>query len=569
MGSPHEGAFVTQGRRWLWFAAGLLAATLAAPAFQAAPVAAQQGPSAPDQRPGAPAQPGSTRRAIPDLDPGLEPEGRSSTPPDTQAATDADDPDGDPLESVDDGGVAERPHQVRSGADGDLSLPAEPEPARDGVADEREPEAPQDGADPTIDTRPPEDTALFETPPAGYDPLLFQIEDIDPLTTDRRPARLFRFEPYDPTGITIGSFVFFPDTEVAGIATDNVQTSPDGRSDVAAEITSRSRLVSNWTAHALELRATNLTSFHDDFPSEDDRAWGIEARGRLDVTRRTDLQALLSHDVAQEGRSAIDASTSGTRPDVTTDQAALTLNHTFNRLSLQLRGSITEVDYSATTNGATIDSNADRDTETAEEVIRARWELKPTFSIFAETGLDQRRYEVAAVSDGLLRNSDGERYRLGIDFGSTGQILRGEASLGFGRQTPDDARLSDVNAVLVDANLAWRVTALTSLLFSARTDIDDTSTAGSAGVISHQGGIEARHALRQYLIASAGLSYTDYDYDGAPIEENEFISTLGAEYFAYRDVILFARYQHVAFESNQPQSDYRADDVRLGVRIRQ
>ncbi len=60
--------------------------------------------------------------------------------------------------------------------------------------------------------------------------------------------------------------------------------------DVSAEFLSSARLVSNWSAHALELNARCLTSFHDEFPSEDDAAWNVEARGRIDVTRRTNCK---------------------------------------------------------------------------------------------------------------------------------------------------------------------------------------------------------------------------------------------------------------------------------------
>jgi len=60
-----------------------------------------------------------------------------------------------------------------------------------------------------VDTRPREDIDVFENPPAGFDPLLFQIEDLDPIRSNRATTRLFRLEPYDPVGIQVGSFVLF------------------------------------------------------------------------------------------------------------------------------------------------------------------------------------------------------------------------------------------------------------------------------------------------------------------------------------------------------------------------
>jgi hypothetical protein len=448
-------------------------------------------------------------------------------------------------------------------SDGDLAEPLEPEQPRDGIIDLSEPAALSDGSDPNADTRPDEDLSVFNQPPAGHDPLLFQIEDVDPVATDRRPARLFRFEPYDPIGIKIGSFVYFPEAEIAGLSTNNVLSSPDARSDIAAEIRTTSRLVSNWSVHALELKGTTVSSFHDEFSSEDDRGWDVEARGRLDFSRRTNLQAMASHGRSQESRTAVDASDTGERAEVTSSAAEMALNHRFNRLSVRLRGAVSDATY-GDTDGV---SNRDRDTLETQQSVRAAWEFKPTFSVFAEQELNQRE-KSAVPADGIGRDSDGTRTRVGVDFGATGALLRGEVSLGYGRQSPDDRRISPVEMMLFDANLAWRPSEVTSLLLTARSDIFETTTSGSGGVASHTAGIELRHAFRRYMIASAGLLYTHYNYSGVALEERDLTSYLMAEYYASPEVVLFARYEHLDYASNGDNGDYDSDEIRIGVRLR-
>jgi hypothetical protein len=448
-------------------------------------------------------------------------------------------------------------------ADGETAGPVDGTAAEDGLIDLSEPQAHEDGADPTRDTRPPEDLEAFANPPAGYDPLLFQIEDIDPVATDRRPTRLARFEPYDPVGVRIGSFVFFPEVEVGGFWTDNVLSSPDARSDIAAEIRSVSRLVSNWSVHALELKGTSLSTFHDEFSSEDDRAWGVEARGRLDISKRTNLQAVAGHDVSQEDRSAIDANQVGERAEVTVDRAELAFNHRFNRLSVQLRGSVSDSTYSRT-DGM---SNRDRDTLETTQAVRAAWEFKPTLAVFAEQELNQRE-KAALPADGISRDSEGTRTRVGLDFGATGAVLRGTIGIGYGRQTPDDRRLSAVDAFLFDANLAWRPSEITSFLLTAQSDIYDTTTVESGGVVAHTVGLEARHAFRRYLIGSAGVVYTHYNYDSTPFREDQWLTFAGLEYYASPELVLFARYDHLDFNSGDLEGDYKTDEVRVGVRVR-
>lgn len=486
----------------------------------------------------------------------------------------SDDPSQDPIDSESDDNRALPSSQRGVTLDGELSGTGEASLPRDGVLDTPEDRPVVDGVDPTsVDLRTREERELFETAtsqtqPAGYDPLLFQIEDIDPLTTDRRIERLFRDEPYDPIGIRLGGFVYFPDAEITGVTTNNVLSSPTPSSDVSLDVNLNSRLVSDWKAHALEFRTRSVLSFYDEFQTEDDRGYTLEARARLDFDKRTNLQGLVSHDLRQEGRGAIDASTAGPRPDVTTDQANLAFNHRFNRLNVQLRGAVTDLAYDDITTGLSPSINSDRDSTTTEEAVRASWEFKPTFSVFTDIEINQRKFDKPAQGDLIFRDSNGTRTRLGVDFGSTGQILRGEVSLGVGTQTPDDARLDEVVTFLADSSLAWRMSDLTSVLLTAQSDIFDTNTIGSSGVASHQAGIELRHQFRKYLIATAGLTYTGRKFEGVSLREKELRAVLGAEYFINREFILFGRYEHVDFNSNQVASDYTADEFRLGVRVR-
>lgn len=462
-----------------------------------------------------------------------------------------------------------RPGQRPVIQDGDLSYPRPQQQPRDGEIQVGPPDPILDGGDPTsLDTRTKADIDLFENPPAGHDPLLFQIEDIEPRRDNRRPRRLFRLEPFDPVGIKAGSFIFFPEIETGMRWTSNVLSSPDAESDIAYTLNPSARLVSDWSRHALEFNARATLSFFNEFDTEDDRGYFLEARGRVDFTRRSNLQALVSHDVTQESRSAIDAANALDRTNVETNRAALTFNHRFNRLTVQLRGSFEEQDYSDDTFNGVLTSNDDRDKDEWEQAVRATWEFKPTLSAFAEVGFVQREFGAPAQSDNIQRDSTGERYRIGLDFGDTGAYLRGEISVGYGVERPDAAQLDTVEAFLFDAEASWRMTELTTLLLNARSDIHETTTAGSGGVITHFIGLEARHAFRRHLIGTAEASYSTREFDGTELEEDEWRLGVGLEYFLNRNMVLFGNYLHTDFNANTPGTSYVSDDVLLGLRLR-
>lgn len=495
-------------------------------------------------------------------EPALEEE--ADPPPAPRPAADAEDnPDQDDDEVP---GWAARVSPANP--DGAGQLAAEQIPL-DGIIEVGEPPPVLDGRpDMRRDARLRPDIDAFERPPAGYDPYLYQIE-LDPLS-DRRPGQLFRLEPTAARGIRIGSFVLFPEAELGMTATNNLFRTSDRVGDSALEVRSTARLVSDWRAHAVELRASGAASFYNEFASEDDRAYTLEARSRLDISKRTNIEALVSHQVDRATRSSRDEpADAAARAPIETDRAALALNHRFNRLSLQLRGSVAEVNFApVASNGGGIISNDERDFVQRDAAVRASWALNARLDVFAETAFVDREF-FTPPSDGILRSSNGERYRMGLAFNAWDATVRGEISAGWGRQAPKEGPLAAVEGIIVDANLAWQATPLTAFLLTMRSDFYDTTNTGSAGALTRLVGLEARHAFMRHLIGIAGLRYEVAPYEGIDLTERTLTAELGFDYYVGRDVIVYGRYQHIAFDSNAPASDYEVDIVRAGVRVRQ
>lgn len=523
------------------------------------------GPFATTVQPQRPARRNATP-PTPDYEDG-SPLQRLPAPP--ASAPDGDNPDNP--NSTDPNDEDARPTLTRRTlVDGDPNFPAEPTQPVDGVVDNSQTSSQQ--GDPNsqepLDARSPEDIAAFERPPAGFDLSLYSVE-LDPIL-DRRPEQLYRFEPFQAVGYRVGSFTVFPELISAGYATNNLYRSATARqSDLALELRPTFRAVSNWRVHAVEVRATGLTSFYADHPTEDVRAYTLEARGRLDISRRTNIEVLTSFDHTPESRGSINAINAiGDRTELDTSRAQITFNHRFNRLSVQLRGSLIETDASAVrTASGTIEPNFYRDNTLREGATRVAWAFKPTLSVFGEVAVNARDYR-APSTDGISRDSTGERTRIGLSFGNNGQVIRGEASIGYGRQKFDDSRLPEIDGVLLDANLAWRISGITALLLQARTDVTESQVANSGGALSRAVQGELRHELSKRLIGTAGGRWTNQQYVGTTISETELAALLGLEYYVNRDITVFARYQHIDFQSSTAGRSYEADEARVGVRIR-
>lgn len=412
------------------------------------------------------------------------------------------------------------------------------------------------------DDRTPEEIREVQGPAPGFDPDAFPIE-VNGLD-DRRTDRLYRFEPFVPQGRRIGSFVVLPSVDAGITANSNVLLSSASKSDVIADVQPTLRIVSDWSRHALEFRAFGVVSAYDFEPALDDRAYTLETRGRLDITKYSDLEALASRAITQDSPSNLSTQLAGgssaTRATVTTDTGAATFNQRFNRVSLQLRGSASEVAYS----GAL---NADQNVNTFEEAMRVGYELKPSLGIFAETAINQRQHETAAVTDGISRDSTGERYRVGLGFGGTSAFLRGEISVGYGRQNALRPGLADSEGVLLDANATYVVTRATRVRFTAHTDVTETTLPGSIGAFTRQVGLEVRHDWTPRLSTAVGVSETASAYAGSSLYEREEDATMSVDYSLTRSVTLTGRYQHATFVSTDVSRNYQDDLVRLGVRV--
>jgi hypothetical protein len=453
--------------------------------------------------------------------------------------------------------------------DGDPVAVAEAAAPQDGIIDLSEPLAPLEGEEDITeaDMRSPEDLRAFIGEPGAFDPLLLAAGEINPVFSGST-FQGFALDPFPPVGTRIGSFLLFTTIETDADYNNNIFASPVAVGDTALEVRPAARLASTWSRHALEFRASGDLSFHDRFTTEDDRAYLVESLGRLDVTSQTNLQGFIAHEEAQESRSAINAQSAGTRPNINVTRLRGAFNHQFNRLSVQLRGNLIDTSYSTNLFAGQIQNNSDRNFTLYDQAVRPEWEFSPYLFVYSDIALNQREYKIAAFSDGINRSSKGERYRLGVSFGDIGQYLRGSISLGYGRQTPDSPELALTDGLLIDAGLTWQPTPLTTLQFTAATDVAETTTTGSGGVLERVYGLELRHSFTRSLVGIAGLGFMTRDFTGADITESQVTVAAGGEYYLNRYAVLFTRYQHGIFDSSQPFSSYEVDEVQAGVRLR-
>ena len=493
--------------------------------------------------------------------------------PDLRRASDG---EPDPGDSMADG--ANDPNAIPQ--DGDLSFPRDPALVVDGNIADGQPlpnrnqtEDPRDGnlrqadivfgSDADTGNSP---GTLLDVGPNGRPSLGFEtdFDFVNGTNAQTRALRAFTAQPYDPLGINVGSFRVFPQLETSGVALGNVFRSNTGaKQDLALDFKPTIRAVSNWSSHLLDVTLSGDRSFHNQFPEEDDKAYSIDAKGRIDITKRINVELQAISSFSQEQRGSInDPSTAGSRVSANVSTLSAAYNERFNRLAIQVRGSITDNQF---TGG--VATTPERNFTSKDAALRASYELKGGFSVFAEEVGNWREYELAQSVDGIKRDSVGTKSRAGLALATT--FWTGEASIGYARQDYADGRLAAVDGLTFDSALTWKPTAIDAVLFTATSQIGESTLAGTGGSVARSLGAEYRHNFARYWLVSGGVVLSTTNYDSASVTDRQWVATLGTEYYMSREVVLFGRYDHTDFTSSQVGRDYTDDQLRIGVRLRQ
>lgn len=376
--------------------------------------------------------------------------------------------------------------------------------------------------------------------------------------------------PYDPLGMRFGTFRVLSTLNATTIVTNNVtDSSSNPEADIGVELAPNVSISSDWNRHALSLDASGSAVFYNEFDSEDTTQFALTARGRLDLTLRTNIELDVGYALTTEQRGSADATTGAiSEPDVTTWQAGATLNQRFNRLVTRTRvGYVEEINGDAELVGGGVDLGADEDFTQLDVSSRLTWEFSPSFAAFMEGAANRQSFDIAADADGILRDSHGYEVRIGATT-EIGAATRAEVSIGYATLISEDARLADVDGLVIGADILWRPNALTSVNLTAETDLSTSSLGGALGSIEYQTALNIRHEFRRYAIGTLGLGWRHEDFSGSSTTENEFTFQMGGEYIFSRNIAALASYEYTNFNTSRLNSDFESNEFRIGLQLR-
>lgn len=374
-------------------------------------------------------------------------------------------------------------------------------------------------------------------------------------------------DEYQPLGISAGGLFMFPSVETGLRITDNVAQAPQGRrDDIGYFVAPSMRIESDWVRHSVSIDASSRHVFYFDNPSEDATNVDVRLRSRVDVRRSTDVQFSAGYNLEQEGRGSIDVPGAAAEPpNEHRFDGAATLTRRFNRLEASAGVSgeynlFEDVDLV----GGGSQNNSDRNYAEIEGQLRLGYNISPKVQPFVAASYSVRHHDQEFDDNGLARDSDGFAVQAGVRLEASA-ALSGEVAIGYVRREFDDAALSAIDGVTVDATVTWQPTTLTTIEFSASTNVNETSAGTLSGAIERSFAASLSHALRRNLTVAARAAFSIEDFTGGSLQEETLLVSAGLTYQFNRTLALMAGYTYEDFNSSTAGSDYFENRFVIGV----
>ena len=375
-------------------------------------------------------------------------------------------------------------------------------------------------------------------------------------------------EPYDPVGVRAGAFVLKPSIEISEGYDDNPLRVQGGAGSLFTTVKSALTATSDWSRHEMSIDLRGSFTHYSDIDHNDRPDAAAVVRGRIDVTKTTRIELEEKAALTTQSAGTPDSINGAKRPpNIYTLGSTVGVVQAFNRFELGLYGGFERNIYqNADLLGGGVLDLSDSNYNSYSARLRGSYEVTGGVKPFAEVSVDTRVFDHTVDALGIRRGSDGMKADVGITLDRP-EIIKGEASIGYGRRNYDDPTLQNISGLMVDASLVWKATPLTKVTFAVTSTIGESTLTGASGVFTREAKVTVDHAFRRWLVGSAFGSYGVDDYQGIGQIDKRFTYGGALTYYFNRTLGLRGEVRQERLTSNVPGQDYTANIALIGARL--
>ncbi|WP_316860685.1 outer membrane beta-barrel protein [uncultured Cohaesibacter sp.] len=359
--------------------------------------------------------------------------------------------------------------------------------------------------------------------------------------------------PYDPLGVRVGRFLFYPSVTFWGTFTDNIDLSEDRQTGRVGSTDLDVTIQSDWSRHSLKVEGAASMSGYQTPNRKPENEESLGGELRLDLSDGTELTITGSASRAIEDRDSVDLDQSGGSANYLTNlHSGARLQRQAGRLLLQLRGSIDRSNY---------ENDSSRDYNTYGAGGRVGVSLTDQVMPFVDVEMNRKRFD----EDTNTQSGDTLRGAIGIAL-TNREDLSGEASVGAMVWKPDASATDNDKSLFVDASLAWSPNTLWTFRGGYTTEMSSSAT-DATSVRTRTVSLSADYAVLRNLVLSAEGSAAHETYNGISRKDWVLDATFNATYSFNRYAQLIVSAGHQRRDSSEEGSDYEANKIRIGLKL--
>ena len=395
--------------------------------------------------------------------------------------------------------------------------------------------------------------------------------------------------PYDPIGLRLGDFFWFPRAELDEAYNSNVFATPTSPTyDLITALTPSFDLLSIFPRNALNLHGTSLTQVYADHPAQNTQDGSVSADGRIDVTAGSSLygNAQVAHQHISYGTPNSPGNVA--QPVTYWDYIANAgYRQGGRRFSYQVDIGAEAAQYNAAPLvGGGVLPQSTQDATVSTAAVRASYEIIPDYLGYVRVAGSLYDYWHTAPG-GTRANFSTYRADVGLQI-LPRHLISGEAYAGYLIQQPAQSSLGSTSTPDFGGRLTWSITQLTTLsltglmTFTTGTPGSTTSTLASTSTgtlggttfipasagnsyLSRTITANANHELLRNLLVNLNATYGNFTFQGISRTDNFFNVGAGLRYLVNRNLFLGGSYFFTQYTSTIPRSSYNQNILTLRV----
>lgn len=372
---------------------------------------------------------------------------------------------------------------------------------------------------------------------------------------------------YAALGVRAGSFTIRPEAQLdytrnTNIFAQDVNPVDDNITTFKPGVTAES----DWSTHSLKAYANANIGRYADNDREDFDDHAIGAEGRLDVMRETQLTLRAEHAKKHEDRGSANSPALGRDPtEYTADTIGAGFRRGISRFSVAVSGEHKKLDYdNVPSNAGGVVNNNTRDRDEQEISLRLGYEIRPEYTVFAQTTRVERDYDTPGA---INRDSEGWRNVIGAGINLSGKT-RGEVFVGGMNRDYKAATLRNIDGATWGANVLWNASDLTSVRLGMQRDIEETTLTNASGFVATATNLRVEHELMRNFLLAGEMQFGTNKYQGGTLRRADDLQELKLEgnYMLTRNWSVIGGYKLDERDSDNAGQDFTRNRFTVGLK---